>query len=116
MATVLLSCSATTEAPQIQKQVLPLDPPVGSNFTIDNQSSFTYSTVTINGVGQSMTVALDSIGPFYFTVPFTPISVTLNTTVCSYPDTTVVQFATAKVAAEWSSSSLMIILDYNGHD
>ena len=116
LTTVLLSCNTTTEPLPTQKQVLPLDPPAGANFVIDNQSGFSYSSVTINGEGQSMNVAINSIGTFYFTVPFTPSSIMLNSSVCPYPDTTIIQLATTKVVTEWSGASLIAILDYNGHD
>jgi hypothetical protein len=88
----------------------PLPVPDCSAFTIDNASSDSLGTVTVNGLGSSQDFNVDSTGYYEHDICFTAFSVTVNAVTVNYPNSDTVQLASgAWVRVAWQSSSLIEI-------
>jgi hypothetical protein len=109
---ILQSCTSKPNEPTLPEK-LQSEITGGHPFIIDNRSSHMLGAVMVNGTNGSISLTIDTIGLYNLDLSFAPSSVTINTTSCPSPDTTIVQFPTWKIENIWQNANLIEILDFS---
>ncbi len=86
-------------------------PSGGYVFEIDNNSSDSVGLVTITGTMESSELLVGPTGAYDTTIGFEVTSVTINTIICPYPDTTIVPLGTDQAKVFYTTPNLVEVVN-----